>query len=141
MWPLVLTGVGQGLFMTPNALALMNAAPASQQGESSGLLATGRVLGQCLSIALAGAIFVNLGGAEAGRTLLEAKTNHLGVEGEISALQLSFLSGFHTALLVCASVAAAGIFAALIRGAETEATWHPLCKRGNSAHGSATSLQ
>jgi hypothetical protein len=81
------------------------------------------------------------GGAQAGRTLLEAKTNHLDVAGEISALQLSFSSGFHTALLICASVAAAGIFAALIRGAETEATWHPLCKRGNSAHGSATSLQ
>jgi hypothetical protein len=81
---------------------------------------------------LASAIFVSLGGAEAGRTLLEANTNHLGVEGDISALQLSFLSGFHTALLVCASVAAAGIFAALIRGPETEATWHPLCKRGKS---------
>ena len=127
-----LTGVGQGLFMTPNARALMNAAPASQQGESSGLLATGRVLGQCLSVALAGAIFGSLGGAEAGRTLLEAKANHLGVEGEIGALQLSFLSGFQTALLVCASIAAVGIFAALIRGPEKEATWHPSCKRGKS---------
>ena len=96
------------------------------------LLATGRVLGQCLSVALAGAIFGSLGGAEAGRTLLEAKANHLGVEGEIGALQLSFLSGFHTALLVCASIAAAGIFAALIRGPEKEATWHPSCKRGKS---------
>ena len=70
IWPLVLTGVGQGLFMTPNARALMNAAPASEQGESSGLLATGRVLGQSLSVALAGAIFAGLGGAEAGRALI-----------------------------------------------------------------------
>ena len=46
IWPLLLTGVGQGLFMTPNARALMNAAPANEQGESSGLLATGRFLGQ-----------------------------------------------------------------------------------------------
>ena len=129
IWPLVLTGVGQGLFMTPNARALMNAAPASQQGESSGLLATGRVLGQCLSVALAGAIFGSLGGAEAGRTLLEAKTNHLGVGGEIGALQLSFLSGFHAAVLVCASIAAAGIFAALIRGPEKEVKWHPIMQK------------
>src|SRR5881296_2694623 len=92
--------------MTPNARALMNAAPASEQGESSGLLATGRVLGQSLSVALAGAIFAGLG----------------GVEGAISATQLRFLTGFHTALLVCTGIAAVGIFAALIRGSEPEFT-------------------
>ena len=122
IWPLMLTGVGQGLFMTPNARALMNAAPANEQGESSGLLATGRALGQSLSVAVAGAIFAGLGGAEAGRTLIEAKTNHSGVEGGIRAMQTTFLTGFHTALLVCAGIAAAGIFAALIRGLETEPT-------------------
>ena len=57
-----------------------------------------------------------------GRTLIEAKTNYSGVEGGISAMQLKFLTGFHTALLVCAGIAAAGIFAALIRGLETEPT-------------------
>jgi hypothetical protein len=120
IWPLMLTGVGQGLFMTPNARALMNAAPASEQGESSGLLATGRVLGQSLSVALAGAIFAGLGGAEAGRSLLEAKTHFLAVEGGFSAMQLRFLTGFHSALLVCAGIAAVGIFAALVRGSESE---------------------
>ena len=120
IWPLLLTGTGQGLFMTPNARALMNAAPATEQGESSGLLATGRVLGQSLSVALAGAIFAGLGGAEAGRTLMEAKINQSGVIGEISAMQVKFLSGFHVALLVCAGIAAAGIFAALIRGSERD---------------------
>ena len=120
IWPLVLVGIGQGLFMTPNARALMNAAPASEQGESSGLLATGRVLGQSLSVALAGAIFAGLGGAEAGRTLIEAQINHSGVAGEIGAMQLRFLTGFHVAMLVCAGIAGAGIFAALIRGSETE---------------------
>jgi EmrB/QacA subfamily drug resistance transporter len=120
IWPLVFTGVGQGLFMTPNAKALMNAAPASEQGQSSGLLATGRALGQSLSVALAGAIFAGLGGAEAGRTLIEARTNHAIGAGEISAMQLRFLAGFHIALLVCAGIAAVGIFAALSRGPETE---------------------
>ena len=118
IWPLLLTGVGQGLFMTPNARALMNAAPANEQGESSGLLATGRVLGQSLSVALAGAIFAGLGGAGAGRTLIE--TNHSFVQSEINTLQLRFLTGFHTALLVCSGIAAASIFAALTRGSETE---------------------
>ena len=122
IWPLVLTGVGQGLFMTPNARALMNAAPASEQGESSGLLATGRVLGQSLSVALAGAIFAGLGGAEAGRALIDARTNHSILEDVHSTMQLRFLTGFHTALWVCAAIAGAGIFAALIRGPEGEAS-------------------
>jgi hypothetical protein len=38
---LVLTGVGQGMFQTPNSRALMNAVPPEEQGEASGLLATG----------------------------------------------------------------------------------------------------
>ena len=120
IWPLVLVGIGQGLFMTPNARALMNAAPASEQGESSGLLATGRVLGQSLSVALAGAIFAGLGGPEAGRSLIGAASNDSGSALETAAMQLRFLTGFQTALLVCAGVAAAGVFTALIRGAETE---------------------
>ena len=130
IWPLVLTGVGQGLFMTPNARALMNAAPTNEQGESSGLLATSRVLGQSLSVALGGAIFAGLGGAEAGRALLEARTNHSVVEGAISAMQLRFLTGFQTALLVCAGIAAAGIFAALIRGSETESAVRAVATTG-----------
>ena len=124
VWPLVLTGVGQGLFMTPNARALMDAAPASEQGESSGLLATGRVLGQSLSVALAGAIFAGLGGADAGRSLIEAKTRFPLVAGDISIFQQRFLAGFHMALLVCAGIAAIGAFAALARGAESEPFIH-----------------
>jgi EmrB/QacA subfamily drug resistance transporter len=120
IWPLVLTGVGQGLFMTPNSRALMNAAPSSEQGQSSGMLATGRALGQSLSVALAGTIFAELGGTKAGRILIEAKTGHLVVAGGISDIQARFLTGFHAALLVCAGVAAAGIFTALARGSEAE---------------------
>jgi len=40
--------------------------------------------------------------------------------GAIGAAQLNFLTGFHAALLVCAGIAGAGIFAALVRGPETE---------------------
>jgi EmrB/QacA subfamily drug resistance transporter len=120
IWPLLLTGAGQGIFMTPNARALMNSAPASEQGESSGLLGTGRVLGQSMSVALAGAIFTGLGGAAAGRTLHAAKAVHSGVADEITAAQINFLTGFHAALLACAGVAAVGIFTALVRGPENK---------------------
>ena len=120
IWPLLLTGAGQGMFMTPNARALMNSAPASEQGDSSGLLGTGRVLGQSLSVALAGAIFTGLGGAAAGRTLLAANAVHSGVADETTAAQTNFLTGFHAALLACAGVAATGIFTAFIRGPENK---------------------
>jgi Na+/melibiose symporter-like transporter len=120
VWPLLLTGLGQGLFMSPNARALMNAAPAGEEGESSGLLATGRVLGQSLSVALAGAIFAGLGGADAGQILIKARIGSLGTTSDATAAGLKFLTGFHAALLVCAGIAAAGIFAALTRGSETQ---------------------
>jgi MFS family permease len=114
---LVLTGAGQGMFQTPNARALMNAVPRGEQGEASGLLATGRVVGQSLSVALAGAIFVGFGGASAGRALAAARGGAVA-PGDIVALQQAFLTGFKAALMVCAVVAAAGVLATLVRGDE-----------------------
>jgi hypothetical protein len=114
------------MFMTPNARALMNSAPASEQGESSGLLGTGRVLGQSLSVALAGAIFTGLGGAAAGRTLFAVNAVHSAVTDEITAAQINFLTGFHAALLACAGVAAVGIVTALVRGPENKPALHPI---------------
>ena len=116
---LVLTGVGQGMFQTPNARALMNAVPPGEEGEASGLLATGRVVGQSLSVALAGAIFAGLGGASAGRALAATPAGAVAPE-DISALQQAFLTGFKGALMVCAVVAAAGLLATLIRGEERQ---------------------
>jgi EmrB/QacA subfamily drug resistance transporter len=114
---LVLTGVGQGMFQTPNARALMNAVPPGKHGEASGLLATGRVVGQSLSVALAGAIFAGLGGASAGRALAATLAGAVA-PGDIAILQQTFLTGFKAALMVCAAVAAAGLLATLIRGDE-----------------------
>jgi hypothetical protein len=54
IWRLAITGLGQGLFQPPNTRALMNAAPTDKQGESSGVLAAAGVVGQSLSVALAG---------------------------------------------------------------------------------------
>jgi sugar phosphate permease len=121
VWCRVLTGLGQGLFQSPNTRALMNAAPAGQQGEASGLLATARVVGQSLSVALAGAIFAGLGDASAGRTL--AATRGAAVfPAYIVAPQHTFLVGFRGALLAAAVVAAVGILAALVRGQERNAS-------------------
>src|SRR2546426_7645592 len=45
-WRLAVIGIGQGLFMSPNTRTMMGAAPRNAQGEASGLLATGRVIGR-----------------------------------------------------------------------------------------------
>src|SRR5437868_14087524 len=87
IWRLVLAGVGQAMFQSPNNSALMGAAPRGRQGVAAGFLATGRVVGQSISVALAGAIFTSLGGALAG-SLLVAQQAHSSLSPEqVSALQ------------------------------------------------------
>jgi EmrB/QacA subfamily drug resistance transporter len=108
---LLLVGFGQGLFQAPNNSALLGSAPPEQRGSASGFLATGRVIGQSMSVALAGAVFAGLGGAAAGTAL------QLSL-GALAGLQGIFLRGFRAALFVCAGIALLGVFASLVRGRE-----------------------
>ncbi len=116
IWRLAVTGIGQGLFQSPNTRTLMGAAPQNAQGEASGLLSTGRVIGQSMSVALTGTVFAALGGAAAGTLLVSQQVNRLPATTNIGVLQNTFVSSFHVALLVCAAFAALGIFTALARG-------------------------
>jgi hypothetical protein len=95
----------------------MGAAPPAEQGEASGVLATTRVAGQALSVAVAGAVFAGLGGAAAGGSLvaMHRTMTSLGVPAD-GASQATFIHGFDTALVVCAAFAAAGVLAALVGG-------------------------
>jgi hypothetical protein len=81
----------------------MSAAPSGESGTASGLIATTRVVGQVLSVAIAGAVFVGLGGAAAGAALMTRETTGLD-----PALVATFLGAIHSALLVSAALAAAG---------------------------------
>jgi EmrB/QacA subfamily drug resistance transporter len=114
--PLVINGVGQGLFLSPNSNSLLAATPPAEQGQASGVLATGRVVGQSLSVAVAGAVFANLGGAMAGMSLIGFRGR--SAEPELVALQETFLSALHAAFLVCAGFAVLGFVATLLRGPE-----------------------
>ncbi len=120
IWRLLLTGVGQALFQSPNNSALMGAAPRHRQGVASGFLSTGRVIGQSLSVALAGAIFTSLGGAVAGVWLViyHASNPFMATDATVMAKEMAFSDAFHTTFLVCASIAAVGIFTSLVRGNE-----------------------
>jgi hypothetical protein len=117
-WRLGVTGIGQGLFQSPNTRAVMDSAPAAEQGEASGLLATARVSGQALSVSIAGAVFSSLGGAAAGRTLIADRADATLVGISELGLRATFVHALQSALLLCAAFAAAGALIALARGRE-----------------------
>jgi EmrB/QacA subfamily drug resistance transporter len=121
IWRLVVIGFGQALFQSPNNSALMGSAPGAAQGVASGFLATGRVIGQSTSVALACAIFSSLGGALAGAQLHRIYTGqgiHSLPPGFLTPMQQTFVSAFHATFLACAAVAVIGVFASLVRGKE-----------------------
>jgi MFS family permease len=113
---IVLALLRRRVFLSANlSLMLSRDTPGEHQGSAAGFLATGRVIGQSVSVALAGAIFTSLGSAGAGAALL---ANHSLSPDQVSGLQHTFAHSFHVAFLVCAAGAAAGIFAGLLRGKE-----------------------
>jgi EmrB/QacA subfamily drug resistance transporter len=57
---LAITGMGTGIFISPNNSALMGSAPRQRQGIAAGILATSRNMGMVLGIGLAGAIFTTV---------------------------------------------------------------------------------
>lgn len=118
IWRLALTGVGQAMFQSPNNSALMGAAPRSRQGVAAGFLATGRVFGQSVSVALAGAIFTSLGGALAGALLAAQQVHATLSPARVSVLQQNFAHAFQVAFIVCACIAATGVLTSLVRGKE-----------------------
>jgi EmrB/QacA subfamily drug resistance transporter len=107
---LTVSGVGQGLFLSPNTRDVMSAVPRERSGEASGLIATTRVVGQTLSVAIAGALFVGLGGAAAGARLVSGGGS---TAGGAPALDGTFLTALHAALLVSGLLAAAGALVSL----------------------------
>jgi EmrB/QacA subfamily drug resistance transporter len=68
---LFVTGLGIGVFISPNNSALMGSAPRHRQGIAAGMLATARNVGMVLGVGLAGAIYTTVisrslsGGSEA----------------------------------------------------------------------------
>lgn len=57
---LALTGLGTGIFISPNNSALMGAAPRPRQGIAAGVLATARSFGMVIGAGLSGAIFTTV---------------------------------------------------------------------------------
>jgi hypothetical protein len=75
------------------------------------MLATGRVMAQSLSVALAGAAFAAVGGATADRALAAGSDST-----QLDALRATFLRGFGAALQTLAVVAAIAAVTSFVRG-------------------------
>ena len=74
---LAVTGLGTGMFISPNTSALLGSAPRQRQGIASGILATARNVGMVLGVGLAGAIFSSVTAQGGQNALFDAV--HLGL--------------------------------------------------------------
>lgn len=113
VWPLVLLGLGNGIFQSPNSSAVMGSVPRTHLGVAGGVLATARNGGMVMGVALGGVIFnhrlpIHLAG------LLAA-----GV-AQPEAACASYAAALHDAMLAGAAAAVAGMFISLARGAPAD---------------------
>jgi EmrB/QacA subfamily drug resistance transporter len=67
-----LTGLGTGIFISPNNSALMGSAPANRQGIAAGMLATARNVGMVLGVGLSGAVLTTILAQDSRRTIIDA---------------------------------------------------------------------
>jgi EmrB/QacA subfamily drug resistance transporter len=97
---LSITGLGTGIFVSPNNSALLGSAPSHQRGVAAGILATARLVGMVLGVGLAGAIF----------TTILARAKILGSS-------LGLFDGVRAGFLAASGVAILGLMISAIREA------------------------
>ena len=97
VFALAISGLGIGIFISPNNSALMGSAPRNRQGIAAGMLATARNSGMALGVGIAGAVY----------TTVLARSGGLA-SGLYLAIKVSFL--------VATGVAVLGLMTAAIRG-------------------------
>jgi EmrB/QacA subfamily drug resistance transporter len=131
LWRLALFGLSLGLFLAPNNNATMSAAPASDRGVASGLLALFRFSGQVLGIAFAGTLFLHAAGHADGSELLTAEG--IRASADVSAMSADFVVGYRTVCFAVVPIAIVGALLSLSRGAHVRAESASTPGRGKSA--------
>jgi hypothetical protein len=109
IWRLVLLGIGQGLFMSPNSSAVLGSVPRARVGTASGTLAQMRVNGQALGIALSAAI------------VAMRLPVHLAATAGVptsAARNIALAGAIHDAFAVAALICCLGVVASLVRGSQ-----------------------
>jgi EmrB/QacA subfamily drug resistance transporter len=107
------TGLGNGLFITPNNSAIMGSVPKDQIGLASGMVATMRSIGQALGIAVGGAVLSSRLFYYAGQFGLQGGENFLYQDEVFTLAQ-------HDTFLMAMAVGIIGMVVSLVRGAKNE---------------------
>jgi EmrB/QacA subfamily drug resistance transporter len=103
-WRLAITGLGMGIFQSPNNSAIMGSVPPWHLGIASGILAAMRNMGMVLGIAVAGAVLYNV-----------APIASSGQPGFFTSGQIEeFLSGLHWAYITGAGLAGTAALTSLV---------------------------
>lgn len=108
-WRLALTGIGIGIFISPNSAVAMSAVPPHRRGIASGSVATARNLGMVIGVALAGLIF---------NSVFRSLSGGLDLKVYRPEMEPYFMAAFQTAMRVGAGVAGIGVVVAYLRGNE-----------------------
>lgn len=120
---LVITGIGMGLFSSPNTSAVMGCVERSRLGVASGTLSTMRTVGQSLSLAVMGAVMASAASTEVVSALFS------GTASSGSPIIIDeFIQGMSLAFLVSAGIAAVAGFTSLMRGGPQ------VCERPSRQH-------
>lgn len=114
---LLVMGAGMGIFASPNTSAVMGSVEKGKLGVASGTLATMRVSGQALSLALMGAVVATA----ASTGLLSSLFTGVGVS-QLTVASGSFVEGMRRAFLVSAGISAVGVITSLQRGGRKQAS-------------------
>jgi hypothetical protein len=114
--PLVLLGVGNGMFVSPNISAIMRSVPANRRGVASGFRTTMFNVGGTASAGLAILLITTaIPHSEFSSLLRSLNPAALGLLPE-----QEFINGFKIAAFVFAWINTAAIIPSLLRGRETD---------------------
>ncbi len=110
---LVVIGVGQGLFTSPNNAAIMASAPRQQAGSAGGLLNMTRGIGTAMGVALAG-LTLGVGAAATTADATSATASSAAAATASSAQAAAVAQGFATTTAMLAGMSLLGaVIAAL----------------------------
>jgi EmrB/QacA subfamily drug resistance transporter len=104
IWRLAVTGLGMGMFQSPNNSAIMGSVPPRHLGISSGILAAVRNMGMVLGIAVAGTVLYNIAPGVAYSHPGSFTTSQIG----------EFLSGLRWAYITGAALAGISALTSLL---------------------------
>ena len=106
---MAITGVGSGLFQTPNNSAVLGNVPPENRGTASGMLATMRNIGMALGVAISGSLF----------SYFSRKAAVINAAEELAGLQIeqaSFIYALHLTFLIAGAFALLALVASFVKG-------------------------